>query len=102
MSFHGSLLAPAEDQAKRVKAKILICHGAADPFVEEGAVQDYISAMEKSNVDWQMIIYGGAKHSFTNPDADKAGMEALKYSKSADQRSWAHMKRFFEEVFEIR
>jgi dienelactone hydrolase len=46
-----------------------------------------------------MIFYGGAKHSFTNPDADKVGMDALKYSKSADKRSWAHMKEFFKEIF---
>jgi dienelactone hydrolase len=43
-------------------------------------------------------MYGGAKHSFTNPAADKVGMDALKYSKSADQRSWADMKVFFSEV----
>jgi dienelactone hydrolase len=99
VSFHGSLLPPAEDQAKRVTARILICHGASDPFIGEGAVQNYISAMERSGLDWQMIIYGGAKHSFTNPEADHAGTNALKYSKSADLRSWAHMKGFFEELF---
>ena len=99
VSFHGSLLPPPDDQPKPVQAKILICHGAADPFAEEGAVQNYISAMERAGLDWQMIIYGGAKHSFTNPDADHAGMKALRYSKSVDQRSWEHMKRFFEEIF---
>jgi dienelactone hydrolase len=46
-----------------------------------------------------MMIYGGAKHSFTNPGADKVGRDALKYSKSADQRSWEHMKKFFQEIF---
>ena len=99
VSFHGSLLPPMDDQAKPVKAKILICHGAADPFAEEGAVQNYISAMERAGLDWQMIIYGGAKHGFTNPDADQAGMKALRYSKSADQRSRGHMEKFFEEIF---
>lgn len=99
VSFHGSLLPPPDDQAKRVQAKILICHGAADPFSGEGAVQHYMSAMERAGLDWQMIIYGGAKHSFTNPDADQAGMKALKYSKSADHRSWGHMENFFEEIF---
>ncbi len=57
--------------------------------------------MEKSGADWQMIIHGGAKHSFTNPHADKAGMDALKYSKSADQRSWGDMVLFFDEIFEL-
>ncbi len=101
VSFHGALLPPVDTQAKHVQAKILICHGAADPFVKEGAIQNYISAMEKSGLDWQLIIYAGAKHSFTNPDADKVGMDALKYSKSADQRSWLHMKGFFDDIFRL-
>jgi dienelactone hydrolase len=99
VSFHGSPLAPTEEQAKKVKAKILICHGAADPMVTPEAIQKYVAAMEKSGLDWQMIIFGGAKHSFTNPDADKMGMDALKYSKSADKRSWTYMKDFFKEIF---
>lgn len=98
VSFHGSPLAPTEDQAKRVKAKILICHGAADPMIPPEAIQNYVAAMEKSGLDWQMIFYGGARHSFTNPNADKVGMDALKYSESADKRSWDHMKGFFKEI----
>ena len=99
VSFHGSLVPPVGVQTENVKASILICHGAADPFVKEGQIESYISAMEKSGLDWQMIIYAGARHGYTNPAADKVGMDALKYSKSADQRSWAHMKVFFAEIF---
>jgi dienelactone hydrolase len=99
VSFHGSPLSPSGDQAKKVKAKILICHGAADPMSKPELIQNYVATMETSGLDWQMIFYGGAKHSFTNPDADKAGMEGLKYSKSADKRSWEHMKLFFKEIF---
>ena len=99
VSFHGSLIPPQPDQVKQVKGKVLICHGSADPFIKAEAVQNYIAAMNASGLDWQMIMYGGAKHSFTNPDADMAGMGALKYSKSADQRSWSHMKQFFDEIF---
>jgi dienelactone hydrolase len=99
VSFHGGFVPPPAEQGKQVKAKILICHGAADPMVKPGAVEEYIAATGKSGLDWQLIIYGGAKHSFTNPDADKVGMEGLAYSKSADQRSWADMQVFFKEIF---
>ncbi len=99
VSFHGSLIAPSEEEAKAVKAKILICHGAADPLTSQEALQNYLAGMGKSHLDWQMVFYGGAKHSFTNPDADKAGMEAFGYNKLADQRSWVHMKTFFDEIF---
>jgi dienelactone hydrolase len=99
VSFHGSLIPPTEEQAKRVKAKILICHGAADPMTKPDVIESYIAVMDKMGLDWVMIIYGGAKHSFTNPDAGKAGVEGLQYSKSADHRSWRHMRDFFDEIF---
>ncbi len=101
VSFHGSPLVPTEEQTKKVKAKILICHGAADPMVKAEVIQNYINGMEKCVLDWQMIFYGGAMHSFTNPGADKAGIDGVKYSKPADQRSWNHMKNFFREIFGV-
>jgi dienelactone hydrolase len=99
VSFHGSLLLPPAEQGSKVKAKLLICHGAADPYAKPGELEQYTVAMDKASLDWELIVYGGAKHSFTNPDADKVGMAALGYSKSADQRSWAAMKLFFKEIF---
>jgi dienelactone hydrolase len=98
VSFHGSLLLPEGSQAGQTMAKMLICHGAADPFIPLNAVQDYISGMKESGLDWQLIIYSGAKHSFTNPGADRAGMEGVGYNKSADERSWRHMEQFFDEL----
>jgi dienelactone hydrolase len=101
VSFHGALVSPPQGvSSKAVEAKILICHGAADPFLKEGTVESYMAAMEQSGLDWQLIIYGGAKHSFTNPNADAKKLEALAYSPSADERSWGHLKLFFDELFE--
>jgi dienelactone hydrolase len=99
VSFHGSLVPPAEGAAGVVKAKILICHGADDSLVKDDHLIEYLNAMRQSGLDWQMVFYGGARHSFTNPDADKVGMGPLKYSPSADARSWSHMKVFFQEIF---
>ena len=102
VSFHGSLVRPGETIIKAVEAKILLCHGADDPLAEPQTIIQYIDAMKVSGLDWQMIFYGGARHGFTNPEADKVGLAALKYSKSADERSWAYMKLFFEEIFRLR
>jgi len=99
VSFHGSFVLPPTELMKQVKAKILICHGASDPMAKPGDLEQYVAAMEKSGLDWQVIIFGGAKHSFTVPEAEKAGMAALAYSKSADQRSWADMQVFLKEIF---
>jgi dienelactone hydrolase len=73
VSFHGSLVAHTEGETKPVKAKILICHGAADPLTTQEKVQDYLTAMGNSGLDWQMVFCGGAKHSFINPEAGKGG-----------------------------
>jgi dienelactone hydrolase len=99
VSFHGSLIPPPFSGINRVKARILICHGSSDPFVTGDALRNYLAAMESTPLDWQMIIYGGARHGFTNPGADKFGMEGLQYNAKADHRSWDHMQLFFEEIF---
>jgi len=99
VSFHGSLIPPTESAVKQTKAKFLICHGASDPFTKPEALQAYIAAMNASGLDWQMIIYGNAKHAFTNPGADKRGMPALGYNRHADLRSWEAMRQFFNEIF---
>jgi dienelactone hydrolase len=93
VSFHGALT-PDSDQGKAIKPKILVCHGAADSFIPEKQVQEFRQGLESAGTDWQMIYYAGARHSFTNPYADKAGVEGIKYDKQADTRSWAHMRQF--------
>ncbi len=99
VSFHGSLPAPEKDAAGKIKAKILICHGAADSFISQETIEKCQAALEEARADWQMIFYSGAKHSFTNPGAGQAGLDGLKYDKNADQRSWRHMQDFFNEIF---
>jgi dienelactone hydrolase len=99
VSFHGSLMPPSAEQGARTKAKILICHGAQDPFNPPDALTAYVKAMNATTIDWQMIIYGNTRHSFTNPDADKHGMDALAYNPTSDRRSWQQMNLFFNELF---
>ncbi len=100
VSFHGSLPLPPAAQAIAHSAKVLIAHGAADPFLTTDHIGQLKTALEKSEIDWQMIQYGGAQHSFTNPSADQYGLEGAKYHKQADERSWIHMQQFFDELFE--
>jgi dienelactone hydrolase len=99
VSFHGSLISPPEGAGDRVRAKFLICHGAADPFVKKEKIPLYFSAMNDSGIDWQFLALDGAKHSFTNPDADQVGIKGLQYDQIADRRSWDAMTMFFEELF---
>jgi dienelactone hydrolase len=98
VSFHGALPMP-ENDVKGIKAKILICHGAADSFIPEDTIQKVRAALEQGGADYQMIYYSGAEHSFTVPGADEKGLKGIRYDAAADRRSWAHMTQLFREVF---
>jgi dienelactone hydrolase len=99
VSFHGALVVPKEEQAKNIKAKVLICHGEEDKFIPEKAIKDFKSALDQAKVDYQFKSYAGAVHSFTVPDADKKGIKGIAYHKEADQQSWQDMQKLFKQVF---
>jgi dienelactone hydrolase len=102
VSFHGALPIPTDDDVKSIKAKILICHGAADSFIKEDTIQKMRGMYDKSRVDYQMIYYGGAVHSFTVREADSKDMPGIRYDPAADRRSWAAMRGLFNEVFDAK
>jgi len=56
-------------------------------------------ALDAGGVDWQMAIYGGAHHGFTNPEAGGYGIDGVAYDQKADKRSWALMESFLQEIF---
>lgn len=99
VSFHGAIPIPDEDAAKKIKTKILICHGAADSFIKEDTIQKMRGIYDRTGVDYQMIYYGGAVHSFTVPGATAKNIPGIRYDASADRRSWAAMKSLFDEAF---
>lgn len=99
VSFHGALPVPDTTLDKQITAKILICHGAADSFIPEETIQKVRAAYDQLGVDYQMVYYSGAQHSFTVPGADQRGMKGIRYDANADRRSWAAMMALFNEVF---
>jgi len=99
VSFHGGLETQRPAEAGQVKAKVLVCHGADDPFVPSAQVNAFAEEMTKAGANWQVISYGGTVHSFTNPAADSVGTPGLAYNKQTDERSWKAMRAFFDEIF---
>lgn len=99
VSFHGGLSTPTPQDAKNIKAKILAQHGADDPFVKADEVASFQDEMRTAGVDWQLISYGNAVHSFTNPGAGNDNSKGAAYNEKADKRSWEAMKQFFAEIF---
>jgi dienelactone hydrolase len=98
ISFHGGLDSPVPADGKNIKAKVLALHGADDPFVSEADLSAFEKEMKDSKVDWQLIKYGGAVHSFTDKSAGTDNSKGAAYNKSADDRSWIAMEKFLTEV----
>jgi len=98
-SFHGGLTTLNPADTKNIKAKVLVLHGADDPFISKEQISDFQDEMRKAGADWQMVFYGGAEHSFTNPEADGYGIKGVAYNGKADKRSWEAMRAFFLEIF---
>ncbi len=102
VSFHGSIATKSPAGKGDVKSKILVCNGAEDSFVTEDQIKKFKKEMDNAGVDYKFVNLENAKHSFTNPEADKFAEEFgmnIAYNKAADEKSWKLMKSFFNEVF---
>ncbi len=101
-SFHGGLATASPAQPGAVTARVLVLHGADDPFVPAEQLEAFKQEMDAAGADWQLIAYPGAIHSFTNPGATAIGERfglPLAYQREADERSWAELERFLAESF---
>jgi dienelactone hydrolase len=98
VTFHGGLSSPTPADARNIKAHVLVLHGADDPYVQEAEVKGFEDEMRAAKVDWQLVKYSGAVHSFTIPDAGSDNSKGQAYNAVADRRSWEAMKAFFAEV----
>jgi dienelactone hydrolase len=96
-TFHGALGTQHPAEPGKVKAKLLVQAGADDPMVNADAVTAFEKEMHAAGANLRVIRYPGAKHSFTNPDADKSGVPGLEYNASADHKSWAELIKFFKK-----
>ena len=99
VSFHGGLSSERPDDAANIKAKVLVCHGAADGLVSMVQLHGFMEAIGKTGVDWQVQVYGNAAHGFTNPEADDPNIPDHGCDPAADRRSWAAMLGLLGEVF---
>ena len=101
-SFHGGLSTPHPAEPGRVKARIISFTGEADPMIPATQVAAFRKEMEQASVNYKVVTYPGAKHAFTNPEADKFGAKfklPLAYNAAADKASWKETLAFLAEAF---
>ncbi len=98
VAFHASLNTPNPDDAKNIKGRVLVLHGAADPNVPQEEVAAFEKAMTEAKVNYRVIQYEGAVHAFTNPAAGNDPAKGAAYNELADKESWIEMKSFLTDV----
>lgn len=96
ISFHGSLRSATPEDAKNIKGKVLVLHGADDDFESVAVIN---KEMKDAGVDYELDLYGHTVHAFTNPKAGNDPSRGVAYSAQADARSWQRMEEFFAEIF---
>lgn len=97
-SFHGGLENSWAWPPETITPKILVLHGAADSHIPDEELVEFMNEMREADANWQVNVYSDAKHAFTNPAADEAGMDSVAYDKQADERSWDALTLFFREI----
>jgi dienelactone hydrolase len=97
VGFHSGLANTDPADASNIAGRVLVCIGVDDPIIPPEQRAAFEREMNAARVDWQMILYSGAGHSFTNKLAD-GSRPGFKYHEPSDRRSWQAMTAFFHEV----
>jgi dienelactone hydrolase len=98
VSFHGLLRTSAPARKNEARGRILACTGALDPLVPLEDVTAFQEEMAAAGADWQLVVYGRALHSFTNPNVAGGSDPRMDYDPSADRQSWAAALTFLDEA----
>lgn len=98
VTFHGDIASPTPQDDNNIKGRVLVLHGAADPIIGQKDQDAFRKEMTDAHVHWEMILYGGAVHSFTQKDAGNDPSKGAAYDAYADKQSWAEMSRLFRET----
>lgn len=98
VSFHGGL-DRTDSTTHGIAARVLVLHGADDPYVSKEQIENFQNEMRAAKADWQMIYYADAVHAFTETKAGNDKSKGAAYNEAAAKRSWEHMKLFLKELF---
>jgi dienelactone hydrolase len=104
VSFHGGLGAAEGMAAQKevLRTKLLVLHGADDPYVPPKEVASFHQEMAKTGADLRFVAYPGAVHAFTQKGAGNDNSKGVAYNAKADKESWKAMQEFFQKLFKAK
>jgi dienelactone hydrolase len=98
VGFHAGLATARPQDAGNIRGTVLALIGADDPIVDNAQRRVFEEEMRAGGVDWELVVYGGAVHSFTNPRASQVDLPGIAFDERTDRRSWQAMLDLFAEV----
>jgi len=98
VSFHGGLARDETRTIVPIMPKVLVLHGADDPYESETEIKSFQNEMRTAKADWEMNYYANAVHAFTDKKAGTDNSKGAAYNETADKRSWKAMLAFLKEV----
>ncbi|MEL6974111.1 MAG: dienelactone hydrolase family protein [Bacteroidota bacterium] len=99
-AFHSGVQLPVMPGSE-LKARVLVCNGADDPFISPESIESFKSAMDSIGAKYEYVSFPGVKHSFTSKEADANGKKfdlPLAYNAEADQQSWEKLLSLLSET----
>jgi dienelactone hydrolase len=97
IGFHPGLRRPPASPENAIGAKVLVMIGDQDPIAPPEERAAFVENMKIAGADWEMHVFGGVGHSYTNPAIDAFGLPGFRYDAAADRRSWAMALALLEE-----
>jgi dienelactone hydrolase len=97
-SIHGQLCKDTTRANQQIIPKVLVLHGADDPYIPETEIKNFYKEMREGKADWQMVHYGNAVHAFTDPNLGTDNSKGAAYNEKAAKRSWEDLILFIKEV----
>ena len=98
VTFHGDITSPTPQDDNNIKGRVLVLHGASDPVIGPKDQDAFRKEMTDAHVDWEMVLYSGAVHSFTQKSAGNDPSKGAAYNANADKRSWEELTHLFHET----
>ena len=95
VGIHAGLTTRAPAKAGEVRARVLACAGADDPYCPRDQRAAFEDEMTAAGVDWQLLVLANAKHGFSVPGVTQPGCA---YHEPSDRRSWQAMLALFDEA----
>ena len=97
VAIHSDLKTNAPAKPGDVKAALLVIHGTPDPVVPKADRDAFEAEMDAAGVKWQMLLFSGILHAYTDEESDIAGVAI--YDANAARQTYALTHGFIADAF---